>query len=46
MKILMLTDYFHPHVGGTEKVVLDLCQRLVSNDHEVCVFTLNIPKTQ
>jgi len=42
----MLTDYFYPHVGGTEKVVLDLCHNLVLNGHEVCVFTLNIPKTK
>src|SRR5437899_793426 len=46
MEILMLTDYFYPHIGGTEKVILDLCQRLVSNGHEVCVFTFNIPKTK
>ena len=45
MKILMLTDYFYAHVGGTEKVILELCQRLVSNGHDVRVFTLNIPKT-
>lgn len=42
----MLTDYFYPHVGGVEKILLDLCLRLVSNGHEVCVFTLNIPRTK
>lgn len=42
----MLTDYFYPHIGGTEKVVFDLCHHLVSNGHEVCVFTFNIPKTK
>ena len=42
----MLTDYFHPHVGGgVEKVVLEVCLRLVSSGHEVCVFTLNTAHT-
>ena len=41
----MLTDYFYPHIGGVEKVVFDLCIQLIRNGHEVCVFTLNIPKT-
>jgi len=46
MKILMLTDYFYPHIGGVENVILDLCTHLISNGHQVCVFTLNIPKTK
>lgn len=38
----MLTDYFYPHVGGgVEKVVLEVCMRLVSYGHNVCVLTLN-----
>jgi glycosyltransferase involved in cell wall biosynthesis len=46
MKILMLTDYFHPHVGGcVEKVVLEVCLRLITNGHEVCVLTLNTAHT-
>ncbi len=46
MKILMMTDYFYPHIGGVEKVVLDLCIQLIKHGHEVCVFTLNIPKNK
>lgn len=42
MKILMLTDYFHPRIGGgVEKVVLEVCLRLIDNGHEVHVLTLN-----
>jgi len=42
MKILILTDYFYPHVGGgVEKVVLEISLRLKSNGHDVSVFTLN-----
>jgi len=46
MKILMMTDYFYPHIGGVEKVVLDLSSRLVAHGHEVMVLTLNIPQTK
>lgn len=46
MKILMLTDYFYPHIGGVEKVVLDLSCRLVNHGHEVMVLTFNIPQTK
>ena len=42
MKILMMTDYFFPHVGGgVEKVILEISIRLVKLGHEVCVLTLN-----
>jgi len=46
MKILMMTDYFYPHVGGVEKVVFDLSSRLVAHGHEVIVLTFNIPQTK
>jgi len=42
MKILMLSDYFPPHVGGgVEKVVYELSRRLVGRGIEVIVVTLN-----
>jgi len=46
MKILMMTDYFYPHIGGVEKVVFDLSSRLVAHGHEVMVLTFNIPQTK
>ena len=41
MRILMLSDYAPPHVGGgVEKVVSELCQGLVSRGHDVALLTL------
>jgi len=41
MKVLMLTDYFYPHVGGVEKVILELSMKLVNSGNEVRILTLN-----
>jgi len=42
MKVLILSDYFHPHLGGgVEKMVLELSLKLVNSGYEVCVLTLN-----
>lgn len=42
MKVLMLSDYFPPHVGGgVEKVVYEISKRLAGKGVEVVVLTLN-----
>jgi len=42
MKVLILSDYFHPHLGGgVEKMILELSIKLVNSGYEVCVLTLN-----
>lgn len=42
MKILVLTDYFPPHVGGgVEKVVFEVSRRLVRMGVDITVITLN-----
>ena len=42
MKILILTDYFYPHVGGgVEKVIMELSLRLVRTGNQVCILTLS-----
>lgn len=42
MKVLMLSDYFPPHVGGgVEKVVYEISRRLTVKGVEVVVLTLN-----
>jgi glycosyltransferase involved in cell wall biosynthesis len=46
MKILMLTPYFYPHTGGTEKYVKDLAIQLVKNGHEVTVIANNVPRAK
>ena len=41
LRVLMLTDYLPPHFGGgVEKVVAELCGRLVRQGHTVAVLTL------
>ncbi len=44
MKIAMLSPFFYPHTGGTEKYVRDLSAALVKKGHEVTVITNNIPR--
>jgi glycosyltransferase involved in cell wall biosynthesis len=50
MKIIFLTRYFWPHVGGVEKQVLELSRRLVKKGNEVTVITTrpdkNLKKTK
>ncbi len=46
MKILMLTPYFYPHTGGTEKYVKDLAIQLVKNGHDVTVIAANVPRSK
>ena len=46
MKILMLTPYFYPHTGGTEKYVKDLSIQLVKNGHDVTVISCNVPRAK
>ena len=41
LRILMLSDYFPPHIGGgVERVVEELCRGLVRKGHAVTVLTL------
>lgn len=46
MKVVMLSPYFYPHTGGTEKYVRDLSTALIQEGHEVTVITNNLPKTK
>ncbi len=40
MKIVMLSSYFFPHIGGVEKHVWRVSQELIRKGHEVTVITL------
>lgn len=40
MRILMLSDFYPPLVGGTERLVADLSRDLVARGHQVAVATL------
>lgn len=46
MKVMMLSPYFYPHTGGTEKYVRDLSAALVQEGHEVTVITNNLPRSK
>jgi glycosyltransferase involved in cell wall biosynthesis len=41
MKILFITEHFYPHIGGAEKLLLDLASSLVRHGHDVRVLTSN-----
>ncbi len=45
MKIIQVTPYFHPHIGGVESHVLDLSRYLVKKGHEIVVLTSRYEKT-
>ncbi len=38
MDICVLNPFFHPHLGGTEKVILEVYKRLAKK-HNICVIT-------
>lgn len=40
MRILMITDFYHPYVGGVEQHVRGLSTELVARGHDVAVATL------
>lgn len=44
MKVLQVTPLYPPHIGGIEKHVSQLSQKLVEFGHQVTVYTSNIPQ--
>lgn len=40
MRIAIATEFFFPHIGGTEVRLLEIAKRLVRRGHEVHVFTV------
>ena len=45
MRVLQVTSYFYPHIGGLEHYVYNLSKNLVEKGHEVVVCTSNIPES-
>ncbi|MFC1627310.1 glycosyltransferase family 4 protein [Patescibacteria group bacterium] len=39
MKILFITKYFYPHIGGVEKHIEEVSGRLIKKGHQVTVLT-------
>lgn len=46
MKIVQLTPYFYPHLGGVESHVLELSKQLIKKGHEVLVVTTKLEGTK
>lgn len=46
MKILQVSPFYHPHIGGIEKHVWELSNKLVKAGHKVTVYTSNVPKSE
>jgi len=44
MRILQVSPYFHPYVGGQERYVRSLARALVDRGHHVEVLTSNFPR--
>lgn len=40
-RMLIFAAYFHPHVGGHEKIVYELSRRLVQRGYEIDILTCN-----
>jgi len=40
-RILIFAAYFHPHIGGYEKIVYELSRRLVQSGYEIDILTCN-----
>ena len=46
LKILFVSEYYLPHIGGVEVVFMNLAERLVSYGHECSIITSSLPKTK
>ncbi|MDG6222917.1 MAG: glycosyltransferase family 4 protein [Candidatus Bathyarchaeota archaeon] len=50
LKIAVLTEFFHPHVGGCERRLMEIGRRLATKGHDIHVFTIqydrNLPKKE
>jgi len=44
MRILQVSPYFYPYVGGQERYIYELSKKLTEYGHEVTIFTSNFPK--
>jgi len=50
LKLAIITELFHPHVGGQEIRYFDFCKELMEQGHEVKIFTVRynqrLPSTE
>jgi D-inositol-3-phosphate glycosyltransferase len=43
MRILFVSEYYPPHIGGVETVFQNLCEGLVKRGHDVILVTCKLP---
>jgi len=46
LKILFVSEYYLPHIGGVEVVFMNLAERLASYGHDCSIITSSLPKTK
>ena len=42
MRVIQISSYFPPHLGGMENVAKELSERLAKKGHQVEIFTSDI----
>jgi D-inositol-3-phosphate glycosyltransferase len=45
LKILIISEYYYPKVGGVEAALKELAERMASLGHEVTILTIKLPET-
>ncbi len=43
MKLLYILENYWPHVGGMERLMGEICERMARRDHDVTVLTRSLP---
>lgn len=46
LKVLQVSPLFYPHVGGIERHVESLSNKLIEAGHDLTVYTTNVPQTK
>ena len=46
MRILMVLEYYPPHIGGVETLFENLAEKLVEMEHSVDIVTCQLPETK
>ncbi len=46
MKILFLSHFYHPHIGGVEKHVEEITKRLIKRGYEITIVTEELENTK
>ena len=42
LKIIFVSEYYYPHLGGIEIVIKEIAERLANNGHDIHVITCKL----